>query len=54
MENPDVRVGVGVIVVKDGMVLLGKRKNAHGEGSWAFPEAILSSARICMTAPGAR
>lgn len=30
------KVGVGVIVLQDGKVLLGKRKNAHGEGSWAF------------------
>lgn len=30
------KVGVGVIVFKDGKVLLGKRKNAHGEGSWSF------------------
>ncbi|MBU1082983.1 NUDIX domain-containing protein [Patescibacteria group bacterium] len=31
------KVGVGVIVIQDDKVLLGKRKNAHGEGSWAFP-----------------
>ena len=31
------KVGVGVIVVKDGKILIGKRKNAHGEGTWAFP-----------------
>ncbi len=31
------KVGIGVIVVKDGKILIGKRKNAHGEGSWAFP-----------------
>jgi 8-oxo-dGTP diphosphatase len=31
------KVGVGVIVIKDGKILLGKRKNAHGEGSWCFP-----------------
>ena len=31
------RVGVGVIVRKDGKILLGKRKGAHGEGSWSFP-----------------
>lgn len=31
------KVGVGVIVKKNGKVLLGKRKNAHGEGSWCFP-----------------
>jgi 8-oxo-dGTP diphosphatase len=30
-------VGVGVIVVKDGKVLLGKRKGSHGQGSWSFP-----------------
>ena len=31
------KVGVGVIVIKDGKILLGKRKGTHGEGSWAFP-----------------
>jgi 8-oxo-dGTP diphosphatase len=30
-------VGVAVIVIKDGKVLLGKRKNAHGAGTWQFP-----------------
>jgi len=29
------KVGVGVAVVKEGKLLLGKRKGAHGEGSWA-------------------
>jgi 8-oxo-dGTP diphosphatase len=34
-----VRVGVGVCVVKDGKVLLGRRgsDSSHGRGSWAFP-----------------
>ncbi|MBR9691448.1 NUDIX domain-containing protein [Candidatus Woesearchaeota archaeon] len=31
------KVGVGVFVIKDGEFLLGKRKNAHGEGSWCLP-----------------
>lgn len=31
------RIGVGVIVVYQNRVLLGKRKNAHGEGDWSFP-----------------
>jgi 8-oxo-dGTP diphosphatase len=31
------RVGIGVIVLKDGKVLLGKRKGSHGEGEYAFP-----------------
>ena len=29
------KVGVGVMILKDGKVLLGKRKNAHGEGEYA-------------------
>ena len=34
-ERP--KVGVGVILVKDNKVLLLKRKNTHGEGTWSFP-----------------
>jgi 8-oxo-dGTP diphosphatase len=34
MERP--KVGVGVIIVKDGKVLMQKRKNAHGDGCWNF------------------
>ncbi len=30
-------IGVAVIVVKGNRVLLGKRKGAHGTGTWAFP-----------------
>lgn len=31
------KVGIGVMVLKDGKVLLGKRKGSHGEGEFAFP-----------------
>ncbi len=31
------QVGVGAIVIKEGKVLLGKRKNSHGDGTWSFP-----------------
>jgi len=31
------KVGVGIFIIKDGKVLLGKRKNAHGDGAWCFP-----------------
>ncbi len=31
------KVGVAVIVVKDSRVLLGKRMNSHGSGTWQFP-----------------
>ncbi len=30
-------MGVGVVVFKDGKILLGKRKNAHGDGTYAWP-----------------
>lgn len=30
-------VGVAVIVIKNGQVLLGKRKGSHGPGTWNFP-----------------
>jgi 8-oxo-dGTP diphosphatase len=35
MDRP--KVGLGVIVLKDGRVLLHKRKGAHGSGKWSFP-----------------
>lgn len=31
------RVGIGVMIFKDGKILLSKRKGAHGEGQYAFP-----------------
>ena len=34
-ERP--RIGVAVIVVRDGRVLLGERIGAHGAGTWALP-----------------
>jgi 8-oxo-dGTP diphosphatase len=30
-------VGIAVIVIKNNRVLLGRRKNAHGADTWAFP-----------------
>jgi 8-oxo-dGTP diphosphatase len=36
-EEKIVRVGIGVMVVKDGKVLLAKRKGAHGAGEYATP-----------------
>ena len=37
MENKIVRVGVGVIVRRNGKVLVGKRLADLGKGSWGFP-----------------
>ena len=36
-KKDDPRVGVAAIIERDGQVLLIKRKNAHGAGSWAVP-----------------
>jgi len=35
MDRP--KVGIAVILRRDGKVLFGKRRNAHGKGSWGFP-----------------
>lgn len=35
------KVGVGVIVIKNNKVLLGKRRNSHGDGTWSFPDGHL-------------
>lgn len=37
MEQSTPRVGVGVIVLRKGFVLLGKRIGSHGAGTWALP-----------------
>ena len=37
MKNDYPRVGVGVIVMRNGLVLLGERIGAHGAGTWALP-----------------
>lgn len=31
------KVGIGVMILKDGKVLLGKRKGKHGAGEYAWP-----------------
>ena len=36
MEENRPKVGLGVIVIKEGKVLLQKRKSAHGSGTWSF------------------
>lgn len=32
-----VRVGIGVLVIRDGKLLLGRRQGSHGAGYWAAP-----------------
>jgi 8-oxo-dGTP diphosphatase len=35
--SPRVGVGIGVLVVHEGLVLLGKRRGSHGAGTWSAP-----------------
>ena len=37
MENQRPKVGIGILIFKDGKILLGKRKGSNGEGEFAFP-----------------
>ncbi len=37
MEFSYPRVGIGVMIMKDGKALLGQRKGSHGAGEYAFP-----------------
>ncbi|MEF3080860.1 NUDIX hydrolase [Luteimonas sp. SMYT11W] len=37
VQSGSVLVGVGVIILRDGKVLLGERAGAHGAGTWALP-----------------
>ncbi len=36
-SHPEPRVGVGVLVLRDGQVLLGRRLGSHGAGTWSAP-----------------
>jgi 8-oxo-dGTP diphosphatase len=37
VEQDEPKVGIGVMILKEGKVLLAKRKGSHGEGEYAFP-----------------
>ncbi|MFA6105263.1 MAG: NUDIX domain-containing protein [Patescibacteria group bacterium] len=37
MDDNRPKVGVGIMVLKNGKVLFGQRKNAHGDGEFSFP-----------------
>lgn len=36
-SNDRPKVGLGVIILKEEKVLMQKRRNSHGDGTWSFP-----------------
>lgn len=38
------RIGIGVFIFKDGKFLMGRRRNAHGDGTWSIPGGHLEFA----------
>jgi len=36
-KNKRPKVGIGVMIFKNGKILLGKRKGSHGGGEWSWP-----------------
>ena len=37
METNYPKVGIGIMIFKEGKVLIAKRKSLHGEGEYSFP-----------------
>lgn len=43
---PAPQVGVGVLILRDGKVLLGRRKGSHGAGCWSAPGGHLEFGEV--------
>ncbi len=43
------KIGIGVLIMHQGKALIGKRKNAHGHGTWALPGGHLEYKELWET-----
>jgi 8-oxo-dGTP diphosphatase len=49
-NKPSFPIGINVIVIRDGKILLGKRKGSYGAGTWALPGGHLEDGEAMMAA----
>ena len=50
MDNPRIKIGCEVFLKQGDTVLLGKRKNCYGEGTWALPGGHLEYGEMLVEA----
>lgn len=48
----ETRIGVGVLVLRDGRVLLGERRGSHGAGTWSPPGGHLEAGEMVEACAG--
>jgi 8-oxo-dGTP diphosphatase len=50
MQQPQVRVGITVFVIRNGSFILLRRKGSHGQGTWSLPGGHLECGESCVDA----
>lgn len=50
MEKPRIKIGCEVVIKQNDYILLGKRKNCYGAGTWALPGGHLEYGEMLVEA----